>query len=97
MKWTRSKANDINEYSTGYIGLRHYISMSHTSYNTHYWWKYSVNGEQIAFGSFDAESWDEAEQIVVLRIRDKLSLQAERWNRLLGNFDKEVSESETVD
>lgn len=97
MKWTRSKANDINEYSTGYIGLRHYISMSHTSYNNHYWYTYSINGERITFGSFEAKSWDEAEQIVVEKIRSELSWQAERWARLLGNFDKEVNASETVD
>ena len=96
MKWTRSKANDINEYSTGYISLRHYISMSHTSYNKHYWYAYSVNGEEVVGGQFDAECWDEAEQIVVLKIRKELSWRAELWEERLENFDKGVSESETV-
>ena len=97
MKWTRSKIDENREVSTGYIGLRHYISMSHTSYNKHYWYEYSVNGEEILGGQFDAECWDEAEQIVVLKIRNKISEQARSWEERLKNFDKRMSESETVD
>lgn len=97
MKWTRSKSNDINEYSTGYIGLRHYISMSHTSYNKHYWYTYSVNGERVSSGSFEAESWDDAEHIVIMKIRMDLSWNAELWNERLANFNKEVILNEALD
>ena len=92
MKWTRSKIDENRELSTGYIGMRHYISMSHTSYNNHYWYTYSVNGERVVEGRFEAESWDEAEQIVVLKIRTELSWRADMWEERLENFDKGVSE-----
>ena len=97
MKWTRSKIDENRELSTGYIDMRHYISMSHTSYNNHYWYLYSVNGERVLNGQFEAKSWDEAEQIVVLKIRKELLWRADMWSQRLENFDKGVSESETVD
>jgi hypothetical protein len=96
MKWTRNEIDENREMSTGYIGLRHYITISHTSYNNHYWYTYSVNGERVLDGQFEAESWYEAEQIVMLKIRNKLSLQAEMWNKRLAAFDKGVIESETL-
>lgn len=96
MKWTRSKVNEITECSTGYIDIRHYISMSHTSYNNHYWYVYSVNGEKILDGQFEAKSWDDAEQIVMLRIRKELSWRADLWNRRLEIFDQGVIESENL-
>ena len=92
MKWTRSKIDENRELSTGYIGLRHYVSMSHTSYNNHYWYTYSVNGERVLEGQFEAESWDEAEQIVVLKIRNKISEHAKLWEERLENFDKGMIE-----
>ena len=95
MKWTRSKIDENRELSTGYIGLRHYISISHTSYNKHYWYTYSVNGERVFDGQFEAECWDEAEQIVVLKIRKELSWRAQLWEERLKNFDKGMSENES--
>ncbi len=95
MKWTRSAGN-VSEYSTGYLGKLKYISMSHTIHSSHYWYTYSVNGEEILHGRFDANSWDEAEQIVVLKIRNELSHKAERWNELLCGFDKGMSENEEI-
>lgn len=97
MKWIRSKIDENREISTGYISMQHYISMSHTSYNNHYWYTYSVNGEKVLEGRFEAASWDEAEKIVVLKIRTELSWRADIWSQRLENFDKEVNESETVD
>ena len=94
MKWTRSKIDENREVSTGYISMRHYISMSHTSYNNHYWYTYSVNGERVLEGQFEAESWDEAEQIVVLKIRKELSWWAKLWEERLENFDKGMSEND---
>lgn len=88
MKWTRSKANEFLEYSTGYIGLLHYITISHTSYSDHYWYSYSVNGEKVLSGQLDAINWDEAEKAVVIRIRNELYLKAKYWSDLLGDFDK---------
>jgi hypothetical protein len=95
MKWTRSKDEYI-EYSTGYIGLRHYISVSYTSWSKHFWYIYSVNGEEVLHGNFEADCWEEAEQIVILKIRRELSFKAERWNRLLENFDKEINANENL-
>ena len=94
MKWTRSKIDENREISTGYIGLRHYISISHTSYNNHYWYTYSVNGERVLERQFEAESWDEAEQIVVLKIRKELSWRADLWSQRLENFDKGMIEND---
>lgn len=96
MKWTRAKANDLIECSTCYISLRHYISMTHTSYNNHFWYDYSVNGEKVLYGSFEAINWDEAEKAVVIRIKNELYLKAKHWNDLLENFDKEMTESENL-
>lgn len=96
MKWTRSKGN-ICEYSTGYVGPGKYISMSHTTWSNHYWYAYSVNGEEILHGNFDANSWDEAEQIAVKDIRESLSRQAKHLGKLLNEFDTEVNANETLD
>jgi hypothetical protein len=96
MKWTRSRGSSPTEYSTGCVGLRCYISMSHADYSKHFWYTYSVNGEEILHGNFDANNWDEAEQIVVLRIRKELSSRAERWNQLLSDFDEEMSVNEEI-
>lgn len=94
MKWARIKTNDFLEYSNVIIGTNISIAMSHTSYNNHFWYTYSVNGEDVVNGAFDAENWDEAEQIVLLKIRKELAYQAELWNERLINFDKEMSASE---
>ena len=89
MKWTRSKGSPI-EYSTGYVGLRNYISMSHTNYSKHYWYTYSVNGEEVLHGNFDASNWDEAERVAVQRIRADLSYRAGRLKQMLSEFNVEV-------
>lgn len=94
MEWTRSKG-EVCEYSTGYVGLCNYISMSHTTYNNHYWYTYSVDGEEMFHGSFNAKNWDEAEQIAVDRIREELSYRAERWKKMLEDFNGGVSASGT--
>lgn len=90
MKLTRSKS-EIVEYSIGRVAFRKEISMSHTTYNNHYWYTYSVDGEELLHGTFNANNWDEAEQIAVKEITEKLSGRADRWNRLLNDFNKEVN------
>ena len=96
MKWKRIKGN-VCEYSTGYVSLRRYISMSHTTHSNHYWYTYIVNGDEMFHGHFDAKNWDEAERIAVLRVRRELSEKANKWNKMLSDFDKEMGASEALD
>lgn len=96
MKWIRSKYH-IQEYSTLSIGARHYISMVRKPDTRLYLWSYSKNCEQILYRSFYADSWDEAEQLVIKKIKEELSWKAEHWNKMLNDFDKEVSANEAVD
>lgn len=97
MKWTRSK-DHIAEYSTGYIGLRHYISMVGNCEpdKTVFSYTYSVNGERVFCGHIKANSWDEAEQVVVKKIHNKLRGNVVYWKEMFNNFDKEMSKSETI-
>lgn len=94
MKWARSATGNVCEYSTGYIGQHNYISISHTNYNNHYWYAYSVNGEEVLHGNFDAKNWDEAEQVAVKKIREWLSCRAEHWYKLWRDFNEEVNVNE---
>lgn len=96
MKWTRSK-DHIAEYSTGYIGLRHYISLVGNCKpdTTVYSYTYSVNGERVFCGHIPANNWDEAEQIVVKKINNRLRGNVVYWKEMLNNFEKEVNVSET--
>lgn len=96
MKWTRSK-DHIREYSTLSIGIRDYISMSGEENDNLYGYVYSKNGEQVTYGSFYADSWDEAEQKAIKRILECLSQRAEYWNEILNNFKNEVKTIEAVD
>lgn len=97
MEWTRSKDN-IAEYSTGYIGLRHYISMvgKCNPDPTVFSYTYSVNGEQVLCGHIKADSWDEAERIVVMRINNKLYGNVVYWKSMLNKFSEEVGVNETA-
>jgi hypothetical protein len=93
MNWKRSK-DSYREYSTLYFGVRHYISMTHDPRSDIYFYTYSKNGEEIYSGYRNANSWDEAEQIALKSIGRQLTWQAERSNRLLNDFKKEVNANE---
>lgn len=97
MKWTRCK--DLHrEYSTGYVGMRHYISMVGRCQPdpTVFSYTYSVNGENVLCGHINANSWDEAERIVVLKIHKRLLGNVVYWKEMLNNFDKEVGVNENL-
>ena len=97
MQWTRSK-DHIAEYSTGYIGLRHYISMVGRCQPdpTVFSYTYSVNGANVLCGHIKANNWDEAERIVTLKIHKKLYGNVVFWKEMLNNFDKEVNVNENL-
>ena len=95
MKWVRSKT-PLKEYSTLYFGVRHYIVMTHDPRSDIYWYTYSKNGEEIYSGYRNANNWDEAEQIALKNIGKELLWQAERSNRLMNDFNKEVNANETM-
>ena len=89
MKWVRSKTNS-REYSTLSFGIRDYISMSGEENDNLYGYVYSKNGQQITYGSFYADSWDEAERKAVKRVLECLSQRANYWNRILSNFNESI-------
>ena len=95
MKWTRGK-DHIQEYSNGYIGVRHYISMTHKNGDDNYHYTYT-NNSLICFGDIPAGNWDEAEQIAIKRIKEELSWRTNYWKRLLNDFNAEVNANETLD
>lgn len=95
MKWVRSN-DHIAEYSTFSIGISHYISVRHIEDDELFSYVYSKNGEQILKGYIRANGWDEAEYVILHRIRDELSWQANRYSKLLKDFDAEVSTNEEI-
>lgn len=98
MKWTRSK-DHMAEYSTGYIGLRHYISMVGNCEPdpTVFSYPYSVNGANVLCGHIYANGWDEAEQMVVKKINNRLRGNVVYWKELFNTFYAEVNGNEAVD
>lgn len=83
-------------YSTGYVCEHSYIEISSTRWSDHWWFTYYVNGGAVLHGSFNAQNLNEAEQIVVLKVREELAWRAERYSKMLTNFDKELNESENL-
>lgn len=90
MKWTRSGTPGL-ECSTGYIGLRHYICLQHIEDYEHFSYSYSENGSRVIVGYLHAHGWDEAEQLVVKKIKEELTWRAEYWSGLFNNFCSEVN------
>ena len=96
MKWKRSN-DHIAEYSTFSIGVRHYISIRHIEDDELFSYVYSKNGEEILKGYIRANGLDEAEYVILHRIRDDLSWEANRYSKLLKDFDVKVNANETLD
>lgn len=96
MKWTRSK-DHIQEYSNGYIGLRHYISMTHKADTDNYHYTYTNNGSLICFGDIKTDNWDDAEQIVIKRIKSYLFDMVKYYNQMQTDFNIGVISNEVVD
>lgn len=95
IKWNRYSGGEkivdaAMEYSTGHIDRHHYISVSHAPWSNHYWYTYFVFEKEVLKGSFDANSLDEAEDLITLSIRNELMDKAAYWKRLYTEFDNAI-------
>ena len=90
MEWTRCK-DHIQEYSNGYIGLRHYISITHKTDTNKYHYTYTNNGSLICFGDFKTSNWDDAERIVINKIKEYLLDMVKYYNQMRLDFNAGVN------
>lgn len=95
MKWTRNESC-CKGYSILLIGC-HRICISHINNDTFFDFVYYKSSEKIFTGYVRAKGFDQAEQIVIQRIKEELSCRAAYANKLLSDFDKVVNANETLD